>query len=204
MENSYEVPHNRQEQIDKVNQACYDNCASIWDRFPFPEAIPKLVKRFYDPSLGNKVLDVGSGTGVLAKWLVEQGYDVQCIDPSPEMVRRCKAKGLQVQQCSMQQYVPHSQFGMVFAILSLIHVPKSDFAIQISKIAEVLPVGGILFLGMLEGSSEGYFEGPTYPRYFAYYTPQEIAAIVSPFFFQLDYHYMKSGIGYMLFTLKKK
>lgn len=190
--------------IDKVNQACYDNRAYIWDRFPFPDYLPGLVKKYHNPKLGMRVLDVGSGTGVLAKWLSDQGFDVNCIDPSPEMVRRCQEKGLKTLQSTMQNYRPDGQFAMVFAILSLIHVPKADFTSEIKKIAEALPKDGILFLGMLEGEGEGISEGPDYPRFFAYYTRQEIIDKVTPFFTAVDYRYVKSGgIGYMLFVFKK-
>jgi len=57
---------------------------------------------------------------------------------------------------------------------------------------------------MLEGNSEGYFEGPQYPRFFAYYTPQQIIEATNPHFSKLDYFYNKAPSGgYMLFVLKK-
>lgn len=193
-----------QEAIDQINKKCYDNCAYIWDRFPFPDVLPNMIEKYYNPQLGNHVLDVGSGTGMLAKWLHDKGFDVLCIDPSSEMVRRCKEKGLNILQVSLQSYVPDSQFSMIFAILSLIHVPKAEFSSQIIKLANALPPNGILFLGMLEGNDEGVFEDGKYPRFFAYYTAEEILTKTKPYFIKLDYHYIKSdGIGYMLFALKK-
>lgn len=188
-------------QIDKVNQACYDNRAHLWDRFPFPESLPQFVRQYAPHPLGNRVLDVGSGTGVLAKWLQDQGFDVLCLDPSSEMVRRCKEKGLQVVQGTIQNYRADGKFAMVFAILSLIHVPKAQFADQIKHLAELLPEKGILFLGMLEGKGEGFTEGPAYPRFFAYYSPDEILKIASQEFVQKA---CSNNIGYMLFVFEKK
>jgi len=44
---------------------------------------------------GSRVLDVGSGRGGLAAWLVEhRGCAVICIDASPDAVAACRAKGL--------------------------------------------------------------------------------------------------------------
>lgn len=194
-----------QEAIDKVNQACYDNRASLWDRFPFPDVLPGYVKTYHNPRLGNRVLDIGSGTGVLAKWLVEQGFEVLCIDPSTEMVQRCREKGLVTLQSTIQKYHPEGKFAMIFAILSLIHIPKAEFPIQLKKLAEALPQGGILFLAMLEGKGEGFFEQADYPRFFAYYSPEEIGAMTQQDFSRVDYHFVKSGssIGYMLFILQK-
>ncbi len=121
------------------------------------------------------------------------------------MVRLCLEKGLQTQHVSIQDYHSDKQFAAVFAILSLIHVPKSQFTSQIKKIADLLPKEGVLFLGMLEGAKEGVFEGPKYPRFFAYYTPQELAEVLKPWFNQLDYYYTKaSSGGYMLFVFQKK
>lgn len=200
----YEMSQFDQDKIDKINQACYDNRAYVWDRFPFPDVLPGFVKKYYDPKLGKRVLDVGSGTGMLAEWLQGQGFMVTCIDPSTEMVKRCRAKGLSTEQITVQAYQPEGQFAMIFAILSLIHVPKADFDSQIKKLKNALPQGGILFLAMLEGDEEGFFERG-YPRFFAYCTSSEITAKVSPYFIQKDYHYVKSGdVGYMLFVLEKK
>lgn len=204
MEMVYQMPEKR-DRIDKVNQECYDNCASYWDRFPFPNILPKMIAKYYDGKLGNRVLDVGSGTGKLAKWLDDMGYDVLCIDPSPEMVRRCTEKGLKTLQSSIQEYQPEGQFSMIFAILSLIHVPKGEYSAQIKKLADAMPANGILFLAMIEGKEEGIFEGGKYPRFFAYYTPEEILSKTAPYFTKLDYQYEGYGnIGYLVFALKKK
>ncbi len=200
----YQMPDKKQQSIDQTNRSCYDQCAATWDRFPFPQVLPSFVEKHYRPSLGNKVLDVGSGTGLLPLWLTGQGLDVLCIDPSPEMVRRCLDKGLKTEQYTIQEFEPRTKFAMIFAILSLIHVPKDDFPLQIEKLADAMPNEGILFLGMLEGQGEGFFEGPKYPRFFAYYTKQEILKIVQPYFEEVDYDYVNNeGTGYMFFALKK-
>jgi hypothetical protein len=89
-------------------------------------------------------------------------------------------------------------------LLLMNNVPKADFKEQIKKIAEIVPKGGLLFLGMLEGKGEGFFEGPDYPRFFAYYSPKEIIQKVSPYFIKKDYYHVKSGAsGYMLFVLER-
>lgn len=193
----YQIPMNQNE-IDSVNQACYDKNASNWDRFPYPTSLPGFLSKYYRPELGKRVLDVGSGVGVLAKWLTDQGLDVHCIDPSSEMVRRTIEKGLKTEQCTIQHYQTTEQFAMVFAILSLIHVPKADFMEAIAKIVTILPKDGLLFLGMIEGKGEGFFENP--PRYFSYYSADEIRSNVAPFFKERDYY---SKNGYMLFVFER-
>jgi SAM-dependent methyltransferase len=43
---------------------------------------------------GDRVLDLGCGTGDDAEWLASRGIQVTAIDPSAEMVRRARAKGV--------------------------------------------------------------------------------------------------------------
>ncbi len=50
----------------------------------------QLLRRFL-PSPPATVLDVGGGTGVHARWLAADGYDVHLIDPVPEHVQRAGA-----------------------------------------------------------------------------------------------------------------
>lgn len=200
----YQMPFNKYD-IDETNQVCYDHCATHWDRFPFPDSLPQFVERYSRPQLGNPVLDVGSGTGVLAQWLTKKGFKVLCIDPSSEMVRRTTAKGLETVQCTLQSFEGKGPYGMIFAILSLIHVPKADFDQQLKKLASLLQPGGILFLGMIEGQGEGFFEAGKYPRFFSYYSYDEVIAKTAPSFVLKDYSATNSGgIGYMLFVLEKR
>jgi 2-polyprenyl-3-methyl-5-hydroxy-6-metoxy-1,4-benzoquinol methylase len=191
-------------ELNRINQRCYDHRADYWDRFPFQDHLPGAVNKFYLSSLGNKVLDIGSGTGRLAKWLAENGFDVICLDPSAEMVDRCRKKGLNTLQTTIQEYQTHEKFSMVFAILSLIHVPKHELPLQIQKIAEMLPEGGLLFLGLIEGHSEGLQEQSCgYPRFFATYQKREVLTLFQDNFTLIDDHFIKGGASYMLFVFKR-
>jgi 2-polyprenyl-3-methyl-5-hydroxy-6-metoxy-1,4-benzoquinol methylase len=186
---------------DVLNEACYNNQASHWDRFPYPSSLPCFIEK-YDPKIGKKVLDIGSGVGVLAEYLQNKGFDVECIDPSIEMVRRTTTKGLKTTQARIQDFTTSSQYSMVFAILSLIHVPKKEFEMQIQKIASFLPSKGVFFLGLLEGAGEK-ISSDEYPRFFSYYMREEVEKKIFPYFKELDYSYHCSqGFGYMLFVLQ--
>lgn len=74
--------------INALNQRCYDARADYWDRFPFADFLPPAIQRTFPSPKGKKALDIGSGTGKLALWLKNQGFDVICLDPSNEMVKR--------------------------------------------------------------------------------------------------------------------
>lgn len=192
--------------IDALNKLCYDNRADYWDRFPYPDALPDFVSGHYKTSLGNKVLDIGSGTGVLAQWLQKQGFEVLCLDPSYEMVRRSREKGLQTISATLQSYQPDDQkFAMVFAILSMIHVPKNEWPSQIEKIAKMLPPHGLLFLGMIEGDSEGIEEQQSgYPRFFVKYRREEIPKLFEQQFKLVDFRASPKTPSYLLFAFERK
>ncbi|MEZ0578906.1 trans-aconitate 2-methyltransferase [Nocardioides sp. MH1] len=44
------------------------------------------------PAAPARVVDLGCGTGTLTRLLVDEGYDVDGLDYSPEMIRRARAK----------------------------------------------------------------------------------------------------------------
>ncbi len=188
--------------IDAINNACYDNRAEYWNRFPFPEALSKMVKK-YGPKVGGKVLDIGSGTGVLAKWLQDAGFDVLCLDPSDEMVRRCRKMGLKTSQVRIQDFETDQKFAMVFAILSLIHVPKDEMKEQIEKIANMLDTEAVFFVGMISGRSEGIEEGSSgYSRFFSKYTKEEYSELLNPYFSVLESYLTNGNIKYFLLALR--
>lgn len=191
--------------IDAINRACYDAKAEYWDRMPFADFLPAWILRHYNPKMGKDVLDIGSGTGMLAEWLTKQGFNVLCLDPSPEMVRRTRERGLQTLQTTVQQYSDDKHYGLVIAVLSLIHVPKKEIAAELKKISSWLQPGGLFALAMIEGHGEGIGEQQSpFPRYFAYYTNQEIHDLVQNDFIILEERKVGSPISYLVYLLRSQ
>lgn len=188
-------------QIDIINSSCYDAYAENWNRFPFANFLPDLVLKYVPPR--TKILDIGSGTGVLASWLSFQGYNITCIDPSTEMVRRTLEKGLPTIQTNIQNFQTSDKYGAVFAILSLIHVPRNEFIPTLEKISSLLEAHGLFVLAMIEGSSEGLDESPI-PRFFVKYSSKELRTLLSPYFQEIDYREVRSNnTSYLIFFLRK-
>jgi 2-polyprenyl-3-methyl-5-hydroxy-6-metoxy-1,4-benzoquinol methylase len=192
------------DKIDKLNKDCYDKRAAYWDRFPFERHIPQMINDLYNPTLGNRVLDIGSGTGILAEWMQRKGFDVLCLDPSDEMVDRCRKKGLNIRQARIQDFHSNDQYAIIFAVLSLIHVPKKEFSEQLDKIAAMLPENGLLILGMIGGTTEGVEEKLSgYPRFFAKYTMAELEALTAHKFEVTQKFTFDGPVQYLLLSLKK-
>lgn len=205
----YSAPHHADDamtkQIDQINKRCYDNRAEIWNRFPFEDLLTHWVNAYLPNQPGMRVLDIGSGTGIFARWLQDRGFDVLCLDPSSEMVRRCRKKGLKILQTTIQEYTSQQPYAMVAAILSLIHVPKKEFLEQLAKIKAMLPKGGIFLLALIEGKNEGVQEDVSgFPRFFAYYTPDEVRQLLKGSFEELEYKHVDAGpTKYLVFAFKR-
>lgn len=84
-----------------------------------------------------QVLEVGCGTGELARVVASRGYDVTAIDPEAP-------NGPIFRKTSLEKFVEREQFDAVVASRSLHHVP--DLAAGLNKVHALLREGGALIL----------------------------------------------------------
>lgn len=191
--------------INAINARCYNVQADFWDRLPFADFLPSQILQQHHRDAGMKALDIGSGTGMLADWLANQGFHVLCLDPSDEMVRRCRAKKLNTLQTTIQKFTCTETFGLITAVLSLIHVPKREISAQFKRFSTWLNPKGIFVLALIEGEGEGIGErNSKYPRYFSYYTRQEVLNLV-PSDLECAFETRVNGpVPYLVFIFKKK
>jgi SAM-dependent methyltransferase len=82
-----------------------------------------------------RVLEVGAGSGELARWLTVAGYDVLAIDPEPG--------GDNVDRVALAEVAePSGSFDAAVAVLSLHHVDPLGQSCE--RLTEVVRPGGIL------------------------------------------------------------
>jgi len=111
------------------------------------------------------VLDLGCGTGQLAKHLADQGFDVTAIDPSLPF--------------------PDNSFDASFAMNSLLHVPPEELSGVLFEISRVLVRGATLLIVVWGGSTrQGFIDDEWLdpPRYFSTYTDDDLVALETPGF----------------------
>ena len=106
----------------------------------------------------DRILDVGSGTGIVAKQLSELGFQVTGIDNSNEMNRIArnqapKAKFLEVNFKKFK--LLENNFDAIIAFFSLLHVQKGIFNRTLQKILSYLKKDGFFVFSMVEGNIEG-------------------------------------------------
>jgi cyclopropane fatty-acyl-phospholipid synthase-like methyltransferase len=157
------------------------------------------------------VLDIGSGSGQHGKYLMDHNMDVTCIDLSPKMVETCRHKGLKAEV--MDYYTLHFEsesFDAVWAMNTLLHVPKVSLPAVLKNIHTVLRKDGLFYMGVYGGQdSEGVWENDSYvpKRFFSFYTDEDLVEVVSPLFEVLDFHTVSEAgrsMDFQSLLLRKK
>lgn len=192
--------------IDTYNQMAgeYDaETAGFWNLFP------RTVLDTFANMVQGRVLDVGSGPGRDGLLLKEKGLHVTCLDASRAMVDLSRSRGLDsVQGDFLKLPFPERTFGGVWSYTTLLHVPKKDMQTALSEVARVLLPGGVFGLGMIEGDTEGYRENPgvTLPRWFSYYTEEELRNLLAESGFGVAYfdRFRPKTKNYLHFISTKK
>jgi SAM-dependent methyltransferase len=132
------------------------------------------------------LLELGAGPGGDSLFFAKQGLDVCCTDFSPEMVAICRQKGLRAQVVDfMQLPFARATFDAVYALNSLLHLPKKAMPAALRGISVVMKPGGLFFLGLYGGyESEGVWQDDFYEpkRFFSFYSDAHLLDVVSAVF----------------------
>ena len=103
------------------------------------------------------LLELGPGPGKDSLFFQEQGLQVSAADLSPEMVRLCRAKGIDAHVMDFGNLdFPGASFDAVYALNSLLHTPKKALPGVLEGIRNVMKPGGLFYLGVYGGMD---FEG---------------------------------------------
>ena len=137
------------------------------------------------------LLELGAGTGKDGLFFEENGLDVTCTDLSPEMVARCRQKGLRAfARDVLHLGFPPASFDAAYALNCLLHVPKRDLPTVFGEIRRVLRPGELFYLGLYGGAdSEGVWHDDRYEpkRFFSLHTDDGIRTAVEPYFGVLSF-----------------
>ena len=132
-----------------------------------------------------RVLDVGCGSGVKAKYLISHGLKVTGIDISENLLEIAKREAPEGEYKLLSMInldtMPET-FDGVFAQASLLHVSKGEAAEMVKKMARRLVPGGLLYIAVKEvreGETEEEIAkendyGYEYERFFSYFTMAEL------------------------------
>lgn len=92
------------------------------------------------PESGDRVLDVGCGTGHLTAEIAASGAAVIGIDAAPEMIEQARQEyhDLTFEQADVRTYDPAGQFDAVFSNAALHWIPGDDHDAVLSTVAAAL------------------------------------------------------------------
>lgn len=139
-------------------ERAYDATAELYlkkkGRFGYRQLLVRVNKML---PKGARILDVGCGTGGVARFFSGKGHSVTGVDNSGEMVAICRgevpsAKFLKGNMLELD--FKKGSFDAVLAFFSLIHISKRSVPKMLRKFAGFLKPGGILAMGVVEGKGE--------------------------------------------------
>lgn len=92
------------------------------------------------PRLGERVLDLGCGDGVLTSQIAASGATVVGVDASPDMIAAARARGLDVRVMDARALLFSEEFDAVFSNAALHWIPEADAVL--AGVARALRPGG--------------------------------------------------------------
>jgi SAM-dependent methyltransferase len=186
----------RYQDVMQSLRAAYDGAAEQRDRMQkAPWKVTEragFLRRLRDESCC-RLLELGAGTGQDSAFFAGHGLQVVATDLSPEMVARCREKGVDARVMDFLHLdFPAGSFDAVYALNCLLHVPNADLPAVLDAIAAVLRPGGLFFLGVYgrDPAEEGPVDDVMYhpPRFFSWRTDDQIRQFARQRFDIVDFH----------------
>ncbi len=159
-----------------------------------------------------RLLEIGSGPGRDGLFFQNEGLSVVCTDLSPKMVSLCLQKGLEAHVMDFLHLdFPERSFDAVFALNSLLHVPKDSMPSLLGQINRLLQAGGLFYMGVYGGEDfEGVLPNDDYDpkRFFSFHTDVAIITLLCSTFELVYYRRVDPGWSgpayFQSFVLRKK
>ena len=135
--------------------------------------------RFLDAFLaslpaGAVILDLGCGSGIDAKAMLDRGFLVDAIDASPAIAAQASQRlGQQVQVKRFDELLAREKYDAVWASASLIHVPRSALTALLTNVYQAVKPGGRHLATYKAGEAE---ERDSAGRYYNYPSSGELQA----------------------------
>lgn len=193
-------------------RAAYDFDAARRNNNVFDSWRAEIVDQFLSRiEPGASILELGAGAGQGAVYVAEKGFNVTAMDLSPANVTLAKERGIDARVGDFTD--PEffiGEFDGIFAMNSLLHVPKDRFQQVLATIRRSLKPGGIVSITVYggvnhEGTLEDEWTDP--PRFFAFYTDTDFCLLPNPGFRRLACEFRRDdeeeGLHPQVLTLQK-
>jgi SAM-dependent methyltransferase len=112
---------------------------------------------------GGRIVEVGSGSGILARRLIDAGYDVTGIDRSPDMIdiARAKAPGATFRRGSLtRSKIPHCAAAIAIGeVVSYVSASLRPFFVRVQA---ALEPGGLFIFDFMESTKGRAYAGKSF------------------------------------------
>ena len=139
-----------------INRDVYDTYAETFEErtMEMTERMVPDLNKFVSSLNGFRVLDIGCGPGRDSGYLRNTGCVVTSLDFSKEMLRLCGNRNPRVVLGDLEN-LPFLdvKFDGVWAVTSLLHMPKAELPNVLENINGLLRTGGMFYISMKEGNS---------------------------------------------------
>ena len=142
-----------------------EGCAEFYDQI-YPRCEPGMIELLADLARGERMLDLGVGTGRVALPLLSKGLEIHGIEASLAMVsklrRKCGGTTLPVTIGNFADVPVTSDYSLIFAVVNTFLLLQSNEEQErcFRNVARHLAPAGLFLLEIFETQNETSFQGP--------------------------------------------
>lgn len=171
--------------IDKITLKTTNKLAEkFYRRYNNKKNMEKHRLCFVDLIKGNRILDVGCGTGRDCREFSKLGFKVDGIDISKNMLKFAKkeAPNTNLYEMNMEDLIFNNKYNGIWVCSSLYHIKKKDIFDILLSFYNSLEKDGLLFITVKEGIGQRY-NGKNYfgdlKKFYAFYEDYELIKLLT-------------------------
>ena len=150
------------------------------------------------------LLELGAGAGYDSRFFMDNGLTVIAVDLSSKMVIKCREKSIEAYELDFYNLSSlNRKFDCIYAINTLLHVPKVDLYHVLNEINLVLEVNGLFYMGVYGGEdTENEFiksDVSDAPRLFSFHSANYLKPTLENFFHIVSFESFDIGTGTDIF-----
>jgi SAM-dependent methyltransferase len=128
---------------------------------------------------GAEVLEIGSGTGCDARYLLGRGVGVQPSDAASSFVAAMQSDGLPARRLDVLTDDLGGPWDAVVAFAMLLHLPPAELGRALDRMHDAVRPGGLFAGSVKEGDGAGWSDHRLgLPRYFTYWRVEPLTRIL--------------------------
>jgi len=117
-----------------------------------------------------RILEIGSGFGRDAAYVIASGYRVECSDAAESFVRQLQSRGFAARKLNLLTHAIGGGYDLILGNAVLLHFTSAEFSFALEKLRTALADGGRLAISLKNGEGEEWSVSKIgAPRFFHYW-----------------------------------